>query len=47
MTGSCPNCLMQVDGIPNVRSCTEPARDGMRVERQNAGRAWTTTSTAG
>ncbi len=27
---------MQVDGIPNVRSCTEPVRDGMRVERQNA-----------
>ncbi|MGH3370572.1 MAG: 2Fe-2S iron-sulfur cluster-binding protein, partial [Nocardioidaceae bacterium] len=36
MTGACPNCLMQVDGIPNVRSSTEPVRDGMRVERQNA-----------
>ena len=36
MTGGCPNCLMQVDGIPNVRSCTEPVRDGMHVERQNA-----------
>jgi sarcosine oxidase subunit alpha len=36
MTGSCPNCLMQIDGIPNVRSCTEPVRDGMKVERQNA-----------
>ena len=36
MTGSCPNCLMRVDGIPNVRACTEPVRDGMRVERQNA-----------
>jgi sarcosine oxidase subunit alpha len=36
MTGSCPNCLMQVDGIPNVRSCIEPVRGGMRVERQNA-----------
>ena len=36
MTGSCPNCLMQVDGIPNVRACTEPVRDGMEVERQNA-----------
>ncbi len=36
MTGSCPNCLMQVDGIPNVRSCNEPVRDGMHVERQNA-----------
>jgi len=36
MTGSCPNCLMQIDGLPNIRSCTEPVRDGMRVERQNA-----------
>ena len=36
MTGSCPNCLMQVDGIPNVRACTEPVRDGMQVQRQNA-----------
>jgi len=36
MTGSCPNCLMQIDDIPNVRACTEPVRDGMKVERQNA-----------
>ena len=36
MTGSCANCLMQIDGIPNVRACIEPVRDGMRVERQNA-----------
>lgn len=36
MTGSCPNCLMRIDGIPNVRACTEPVRDGMRVDRQNA-----------
>ena len=36
MTGSCPNCMMQVDGIPNVRACTEPVRDGMTVKRQNA-----------
>jgi sarcosine oxidase subunit alpha len=36
MTGSCPNCLMQIDGIPNVRACTEPVREGMTVTRQNA-----------
>jgi sarcosine oxidase subunit alpha len=36
MTGACPNCLMQIDGIPNVRACTEPVREGMIVERQNA-----------
>jgi sarcosine oxidase subunit alpha len=34
--GQCPNCLVQVDGAPGVRACTEPARDGMRVEHMNA-----------
>ena len=36
MTGSCANCLMQIDGVPNVRACVEPVREGVRVERQNA-----------
>jgi sarcosine oxidase, subunit alpha len=36
MAGSCSNCLMQIDGVPNVRSCTEPVRQGMQVQRQNA-----------
>jgi sarcosine oxidase, subunit alpha len=34
-SGHCPNCLMTVDGVPNVRVCTEPLRDGARVEAQN------------
>ncbi len=34
--GRCPNCLMNVDGAPNVRSCVTPARDGMQVRHQNA-----------
>ncbi len=34
--GQCPNCLVTVDGAPGVRACTEPAREGMRVEHQNA-----------
>lgn len=36
LAGDCPNCLMRVDGVPNVRTCIEPARPGMIVERQNA-----------
>ncbi|MBI3463602.1 MAG: (2Fe-2S)-binding protein, partial [Planctomycetes bacterium] len=36
VSGDCPNCLMQVDGKPNVRTCIEPARDGQVVCRQNA-----------
>ncbi len=35
MAGACSNCLVRVDGVPNVRACTEPVRDGMQVERQN------------
>jgi sarcosine oxidase subunit alpha len=34
--GRCANCLMNVDGEPNVRTCVTPARDGMRVRHQNA-----------
>jgi len=32
--GNCSSCLMVVDGVPNVRVCTEKLRAGMRVERQ-------------
>jgi sarcosine oxidase subunit alpha len=35
VSGKCPNCLMNVDGVPNVRACTEQAREGMRVQSQN------------
>ncbi|MBA2512963.1 MAG: (2Fe-2S)-binding protein, partial [Solirubrobacterales bacterium] len=34
-SGQCPNCLMEVDGRPSVRVCTEPALHGMRVKSQN------------
>ncbi|MBI2469109.1 MAG: (2Fe-2S)-binding protein [Candidatus Rokubacteria bacterium] len=34
--GRCPNCLVNVDGIPNVRACTEPVRPGMRISPQHA-----------
>ena len=36
VAGHCPNCLLTVDGVPNVRACTEPARAGMDVRHQNA-----------
>ena len=36
VSGNCPNCLMNVDGTPNVRACMQPVRDGMRVTHQNA-----------
>jgi sarcosine oxidase, subunit alpha len=34
-SGACPNCLMQVDGVPSVRVCTEPVREGAEVRAQN------------
>ena len=34
-SGHCPNCLMEVDGVPNVRVCAEPLRQGVRVRAQN------------
>jgi len=36
MTGACAGCLVTVDGVPNVRACLEPVREGMGVHRQNA-----------
>ncbi|SEK73744.1 sarcosine oxidase subunit alpha [Stigmatella aurantiaca] len=33
---ACSHCLMRVDGQPNVYTCRTPARDGMKLERQNA-----------
>jgi sarcosine oxidase subunit alpha len=35
-SGQCPNCLVAVDGAPGVRACTEPVREGIRVEHLNA-----------
>ena len=36
VAGRCPNCLVSVDGTPNVRACTTPVADGMVVASQNA-----------
>lgn len=35
-TGDCNNCMMRVDGMPNVKVCQTPVREGMVVEGQNA-----------
>ena len=34
--GRCPNCLVNVDGVPNVRACIQPVKNGMSVRHQNA-----------
>jgi predicted molibdopterin-dependent oxidoreductase YjgC len=33
--GRCTDCVMVVDGVPNVRTCTTPLVGGMSVETQN------------
>ncbi|MEG0824680.1 MAG: (2Fe-2S)-binding protein [Oscillospiraceae bacterium] len=32
--GRCNDCKMIVDGVPNVRTCVTPVKEGMRVETQ-------------
>jgi len=34
-SGQCPNCLVEVDGVPTVRACMKPAREGAQVKAQN------------
>ena len=33
--GRCTDCVMVVDGVPNVRTCMEPLREGMNVQTQS------------
>jgi len=33
--GNCSSCIMRVNGVPNVKVCIEPLKEGDRVERQN------------
>ncbi len=35
-SGDCPNCIVEIDGQPNVRACRTPVREGMHVRSQNA-----------
>ncbi|MFT5233226.1 MAG: thioredoxin reductase [Candidatus Krumholzibacteriia bacterium] len=35
--GHCTNCLVRVDGIPNIRSCEASIRQGMVVSTQDTG----------
>ena len=30
VSGNCPNCLMNVNGTPNVRTCMQPVGTGTR-----------------
>ena len=32
--GKCSSCFMSVDGVPNVRTCVTPLKEGMDVRTQ-------------
>jgi D-hydroxyproline dehydrogenase subunit gamma len=38
--GVCHDCLVTVDGIPNVRACMTPVRDGLQVRLQRGLGEW-------
>ncbi len=38
--GQCTDCMMTVDGVPNVRTCVTSVRPGMRVETQRGLGKW-------
>ncbi|MDD5099400.1 MAG: (2Fe-2S)-binding protein [Syntrophales bacterium] len=38
--GRCIDCVMTVDGQPNVRTCVTPVKDGMIVETQTGLGKW-------
>ncbi len=38
--GRCTDCVMTVDGVPNVRTCVTPVKPNMMVETQNGLGSW-------
>lgn len=32
--GRCTDCVMIVDGVPNIRTCITPLKEGMKVQTQ-------------
>ncbi|MBM4050699.1 MAG: (2Fe-2S)-binding protein [Planctomycetes bacterium] len=38
--GRCTDCVMTVDGVPNVRTCITPVKQGMTIETQRGLGEW-------
>jgi predicted molibdopterin-dependent oxidoreductase YjgC len=36
----CTDCIMTVDGVPNIRTCITEVREGMRITTQKGAGAW-------
>lgn len=33
--GDCTDCVMEVDGVANVRTCVTPVKEGMKIRTQH------------
>ena len=42
-SGQCPNCLVEVDGVPTVRACMTPIGAGCRCSTSTPGPRWSET----
>ncbi|MDF2948507.1 MAG: dehydrogenase [Sedimentibacter sp.] len=38
--GRCTDCIMTVDGVPNVRTCVTKVREGMKIITQQGTGVW-------
>lgn len=38
--GRCTDCVMEVDGMPNIRTCVTPVKEGMIVKTQKGLGDW-------
>lgn len=38
--GRCTDCIMTVNGKPNIRTCVTPVEQGMRIETQKGHGRW-------
>lgn len=38
--GRCTDCVMTVDGVPNVRTCITPVKPGMNIQSQEGLGQW-------
>jgi predicted molibdopterin-dependent oxidoreductase YjgC len=38
--GRCTDCMMIVDGAPNIRTCITPVKAGMKIETQHGRGSW-------
>jgi len=38
--GRCTDCVMTVNGVPNIRTCVTPVQEGMKIQTQHGLGKW-------